>query len=296
MGNPLQAALARILAGARQGAMAGIGGMPPMGGQGRSPLLTQGQEPAPTTGQAPGPTPNVQTPQGPVSTTAPPAYDVPKPQPPGAAPTANAPVPQPHEQINSLAQLILGWKHRDYTKKAAEMQNVWTDLMEAMDALRDPAQAKQAKVMIDTIMERHGKDLAKFFKGRFEEVKKQQTQAGAQKEPDPTEQGLEGALQAKQKEAAQPPSAGGYYLPMAGPEAQLRNAAVNANLSAARSDPQRLLQSQLTSGEMRQQELGAAGLAVTPKMDVELKKAALEVTKFQHEAQKAAAEYLAAQQ
>jgi hypothetical protein len=31
-------------------------------------------------------------------------------------------------------------------------------------------------------------------------------------------------------------------------------------------------------------------------MDVELKKAALEVTKFQHEAQKAAAEYLAAQQ
>jgi len=304
MGNPLQAALARILAGARQGAMAGIGGMPPMGGQGRSPLLARGQAPDPTQTPSPtavpsqtaGPTPNVQTPQGPVSTTAPPAYSIPKPQPPGAAPTPNAPVPQPHEQINSLAQLILGWKHRDYTKKAAEMQNVWTDLMEAMDALRDPAQAKQAQVMIDTIMERHGKDLAKFFKGRFEEVKKQQTQAGDQKEPDPTEQGLEGALQQKQKEAAQPPSAGGYYLPMAGPEAQLKNAAVNANLAAARLDPQRMLQSQLTSGEMRQQELGAAGLAVTPKMDVELKKAALEVTKFQHEAQKAAAEFLAAQQ
>jgi hypothetical protein len=192
--------------------------------------------------------------------------------------------------------LILGWKHRDYTKKAAEMQNVWTDLMEAMDALRDPAQAKQAQVMIDTIMERHGKDLAKFFKGRFEEVKKQQTQAGAQKEPDPTEQGLEGALQQKQKEAAQPPSAGGYYLPMAGPEAQLRNVATGAELSAARQDPARTLGTQLTSGETRQAQLGTAGLAVTPKMDVELKKAALEVTKFQHEAQKAAAEYLAAQQ
>jgi hypothetical protein len=150
--------------------------------------------------------------------------------------------------------------------------------------------------MIDTIMERHGKDLAKFFKGRFEEVKKQQTQAGAQKEPDPTEQGLEGALQAKQKEAAQPPSAGGYYLPMAGPEAQLRNAAVNANLAAARSDPQRMLQSQLTSGEQRQAELGQAGLALTPKLSAELEKSALELSKFKAEADKAASELKVAQE
>ena len=234
-------------------------------------------------------------------TSAAPAYLMNMPPTHGPAPMSGAPIPQPHEQVNSLAQLVLGWEHRKHERKAAEMQNVWTDLMESLEAAQDPdsKQRQNAQQMVDIIMERHGKDLAKFFKGRFEEVQKQQEKSKKGKEPNPVEKGLEGALREKRSEAqskTSPPQAGGYYLPMAGPQAQLGNIKMGAELSAARQDPARTLGSQLTSGETRQQQLAEAGLATTPKIDAELKKYALEVTKAQTEAEKAATELKTIQQ
>jgi len=209
-----------------------------------------------------------------------------------------APIEQPHEQINSLAQLILGWDQRKHERKAAEMQNVWTDLMEAIDASKDPQQTKDAQQMIDIIMERHGKDLAKFFKGRFEQAQKQKESSSKSQKPDPVGQGLEGALQEKQQESqatsqSGPPQSGGYYLPMAGPEQQLRSIADSAELQAARQDPARMLKSQLTSGEMREAELGAGpekARAEREKARAEIIKAGKEVQKAQYESKKAEAE------
>jgi hypothetical protein len=194
--------------------------------------------------------------------------------------------------IQGVSQLLQAWNQRKDQKEEAEAANIAQNLMTAM---RNNDTATVHEILND----KHAtKVLNKVYKGwltKSQEASKPQEPA---KPPDPAVKGFEqGLVKAAQGGASAQPQGptpqqgtspqgpqappqggqpqpsktqGGYLLPQAGPAQQLQGIKTGAELDAAKADPARTLDSQLTSGESRQAELGKSGLASTPATDAKL--------------------------
>jgi hypothetical protein len=203
------------------------------------------------------------------------------------------PVAQPHEAVQSIAQLLMGWQDRKKKGEEAEAANIAQNLIQAM-------RNGDKDTVNDILNNDHSKKiLNKVYKGWLTKMQEAQKPG---KEPDPTVSGFESGiqkatsgqsqLQAKPPQG-QPPGAGGYRMPQQSQAEQLGAAKLSAETQAAKQDPNRLLSSRLTSEEMRETELGAGpekvqaerekARAAAQKAMSDLQRAQLEVQKADSE-------------
>jgi|ERR1700730_1151062 len=188
-------------------------------------------------------------------------------------------------------------------EKHAEAANAAQALISALESAKTTGDYRPA----EHILENNEALFNKVYKGwlqKAEEAKKPQKQ----KPPDPEVEGFEKGLAAylgkgaaSQSGAPQPPatltgkSGAKYFMPQAAPGQALQQQATSAESQATRQDPNRTLQSQLSSGEQRQAELGQAGLAITPAVQAKLNEYAVQYAKFDSENKKAELEAQKAQ-
>lgn len=208
------------------------------------------------------------------------------------------PIAQPYEAVQSVHQLLTGWTERKHKKEEAEAANIAQNLMQAL-------KNKDTATVHDILNDQHSKKiLDKVYKGWLTKMQEQQKPG---KEPDPTVSGFEAGLSTfTQKEnqasqpASQPPgSMAGVRLPQASPQDQLGSIKASTELQAAKGDPARTLSSRLTSGEMRETELGAGPEKVQAekaRAEGVIKKAASDVQRAVYDMQRAEAELKIKQQ
>src|SRR6266404_3823807 len=178
--------------------------------------------------------------------------------PSGGGSSMTPPIAQPHEAVQSIAQLLMGWQDRKKKGEEAEAANIAQNLIQAM-------RNGDKDTVNDILNNDHSKKiLNKVYKGWLTKMQEAQKPG---KEPDPTVSGFEAGIQKATQPSAQPQqqppqgqppgSAGGIRLPQQSPQEQLGGAKLSAETQAAKQDPNRLLSSRLTSEEMRETELGA---------------------------------------
>ena len=212
--------------------------------------------------------------------------------PSGGGASMPPPIAQPHEAVQSIAQLLMGYNDRKKKGEEAEAANIAQNLIQAM-------RNGDKDTVNDILNNDHSKKiLNKVYKGWLTKMQEAQKPG---KEPDPTVSGFEAGIQKATQPSAQPQggqlpmsSPGGVRLPQQSQQEQLGAAKLSAETQAAQQDPNRLLSSRLSSEEMRTVELGAG----PEKVEAEKAKALADVQKYaagakkaEFEAQKAESEY-----
>jgi hypothetical protein len=183
-----------------------------------------------------------------------------------------------YSAVEGVSKLLQDYESRKDQKEHAEAANIAQNLMVAM-------QNNDVATVHDILNDKHSrKVLDKVYKGWL--TKAQEAQKPGEK-PDPAvsgfEDGLKKTVEAKsqqQQPTQMPQTMAGYRLPQAGPAEQLGAAKLSAETQAAKQDPNRLLESQLTSAERRETELGAGP-----------EKVAAEKAKYDEMTKKAIADY-----
>ena len=212
--------------------------------------------------------------------------------PSGAGAAVPPPIAQPHEAVQSIAGLLMNWNNRKKKGEEAEAANIAQNLIQAI-------RSNDKDTINDILNNDHSKKiLNKVYKGWLTKMQEAQKPG---KEQDPTVSGFEsGIMKATQAPQGQPPgAAAGVRIPQPSQADQLGAAKTSAELQAAQQDPNRLLSSQLTSGEMRETQLGAGPEKVKAereKASAAAQKAMSDLQKAQLEAQKAETELKIKQQ
>ena len=283
--TPQQAILAKLIPliqkGALQGMQAGAGMMPrPNPNPTMSPARTPGQpQQQPSAG---GGGPSI------------------KQDPMASVGTMGAPTPQPIFDVQSLEQLLAGWKSRKEARQQAEASNAAQALMQAIDSAKTTGDWTDAY----TILSHNEKLFNKVYKGwlqKSEQAQKQQQQKQKPEKPDPETQGFEQGVQThlskkQQQQQAQakqwqgPPAQGSaarrlgpYILPGASPTQALAQQDVSAQrqYQAQGGLPPGVAKTEAELEKLRTEQ---------QKSQTELIKSAREVQKAQYESDKAEAE------
>src|SRR6266404_6395835 len=209
--------------------------------------------------------------------------------PSGGGSSMTPPIAQPHEAVQSIAQLLMGWQDRKKKGEEAEAANIAQNLIQAM-------RNGDKDTVNDILNNDHSKKiLNKVYKGWLTKMQEAQKPG---KEPDPTVSGFEAGIQKAtsgqaQPPQGQPPGAGGIRMPQQSQAEQLAGAKGSAELQAAKQDPNRMLGSRLSSEEMRETELGAGPEKVQAEREAaraKVQKAMTDLQKAQLEVQKADSE------
>lgn len=188
--------------------------------------------------------------------------------------------------IQGFQKVMADRQQREDQKDSAEAANVAQNFMKALDtAQNSPDERTRAEAMqtVDMILsnKEYSKVLNKVYKGWLQ--KADQQKKAKSKEPDPETAGFEKGLQdyfaGKGALPQMPNQLQGYRLPSAGPAQQIGNIQKQVEAARAAQDPLTQLQSQLTSGEMRETELGAT----TEKLAAERARYKAETDKAQSE-------------
>jgi hypothetical protein len=206
--------------------------------------------------------------------------------PSGGGASMPPPIAQPHEAVQSIAQLLMGYHDRKKKGEEAEAANIAQNLIQAM-------RNGDKDTVNDILNNDHSKKiLNKVYKGWLTQMQEAQKPG---KEKDPTVSGFEAGIQkATSQPQGQPPgSAGGIRLPQPSQEEQVKAAQTSATQQTFKQDPNLMKPTQLTSDEIRETQLGAGPQKIEAekaKAQAAIDKAASDTKKAQAELQKAEAE------
>lgn len=158
--------------------------------------------------------------------------------------------------IQGVSKLLQDFESRKDQREQSEAANIAQNLMSARER-------NDVATVYEIMNDKHSrKVLNKVYKGWLTKAKE------AQKPGEPPdqivasfEQGIQDYIKGKSQQQPQMPrTIGGYLLPQAGPAERLSAAQLSAEEQAAKQDPNRLLGSQLSSGEVRESELQKIGM------------------------------------
>lgn len=206
--------------------------------------------------------------------------------------------------VQGITQFLQDSFQKKDQQQHSEAANAAQALMAALEGAKTTGDYRPAQ----HILENNEALFNKVYKGwlqKSEEAKKPQKKG---KPPDPDVVGFEKGLAeymgkggTQQPGAPQPPeslqgrSGAKYMMPQASPPQAQAQQALSAESQASRQDPNRDLQSQLSSGEQRQGELGKAGLAITPAIQAKMNEYAVQYAKLDNERQKSETDFKKAQ-